>query len=253
MDNRRIAVAIALASGVALFLVRIFPHGHSLLPTIGNQAAAQTTDSAAILVKSLPHTSEYEEDPWEDPWHRYEITVPPTNPPLDMHVAFLVDGRGQDNVTMEPHSWNQPLPFRYRLDSIDDRHVKDILEAHGLPVKKNLVTYRFASGSYGWVGFNKTIRFQHGPGDTLESSSSTNIDGNLTAIVGQKLLLENRMLLDENFKGDPDKVGTFVQQLQPEFAPRTPPGMVHHLVVYLMFTPHQGPPVKVSQTYGHAI
>ncbi len=249
MNRLRIGVSATIGGGAALLFVGVHTRGPSLLPVVGDRAAAQTPSKTTIIVKPLPHTKEYE----EDPWHRFEITVPPTIPPLDMHVAFLVDGKGQDNVTMEPHSWDQPLPFKYRLDSDGDGRVKDILEAQGFPVKRNLVTYRFASGSYGWVGFSKTIRFQHSPGGALESSSGTSSDGKVTAMVGQKIFLENRLLSDTDFQGNLSSLRTPEEYDQPEYAPKTAPGLVHHLSVYLMFMPHQGPPVKVSRTYSHAI
>jgi len=247
MNPRRIVIIIviiaALGVGAALFSAGVhhLGGGHSASPTIGIPAAAQTPAPTAIEIKSMPSIVGND----DDPWHRFEITVPPSNPPLDMHVAFLVDGKGEEVIDEEPHAWPQPILFKYRLDSDDDSRVKDILEAQGLPVKKNLVTYKFAAGTNGQAGFNKTIRFQHGPGGNGESTSGPD---NRDYAIGKKIVLDSRIISDSTFRGNFEKGLTYDQWTQPGYAPKTPPGLVHHLSVYVMFTPHQGPPVTGHQS-----
>jgi len=241
MDKGRIAVFLALGVGIMLFLARTHAPGYSFAP-VGVPAAAQTPAPALIQIKSVPSIGDSD----LDPWHHFEITVPPSNPPLDMHVAFLVDGKGEETIDEEPSAWPQPIPFKYRLDSDDDSRVKDILETQGLPVKKNLVTYKFAAGSdNGWTGFNKTIRFQHEPGGNGETTGTSSF---MSAAIGKKIVLDSRIISDSTFRGNFEKGSTFSQWTNPEYAPKTPQGLVHHLSVYVMFTPHQGPPVTGHQS-----
>ncbi len=238
--RRRIAAFTAVGA-MAAFFVGIQPR----LWVIGEGAAAQPPAPLLITVTSRPNTNIN-----DDPWHRFQLSVPPTSPPLDMHVAFLIDGKGEETVIQEPRALSEPLPFKYRLDTDDDSRVKGILEAQGFPVKKNLVTYRFGAGTFNTVEYNQTIRFRHRPGGQQLAMGHNDI---MQAAVGKKIILENRLLCDEDFKGDLDKVTTLDQQLRPGFAPKTALGMVHHLAVYLMFTPHQGPPVTQPHSITHRI
>ena len=238
MNTRYITIFLVLGMAAALFLTHSHLSRPSPIPFAGSPAAAQTPNTQFILVQPAPNTSINE----DDPWHRFEITLPKTSTPLDMHVAFLVDGKGEETVFEQPQAWPQPMPFQYRLDNNDDSRVKVILAAQSLPVKKNLVTYHFAAGTNGWVGFDKTIRFQHEPGVNGESTG----DGpdNRDNAIGQKIVFYSSIVSDRDFKGNFEKGLTFDQWTKPEYAPHFPPGMVHHLSVYVMFQPHQGPPVK---------
>jgi hypothetical protein len=233
MNIRYITIFLVLGMTAALFLT----HSHLLrlspLPIAGSPAAAQTPAPTTIQIEALPKTG----DNAFDPWQHFAITVPLTNPPLDMHTVFLVDGKGTEIVDEEPHAWSQPILFKYRLDSDDDSRVKAILAAQGLPVKENLITYHFAAGTNGWSAFDKTIRFLHGPGGNGESTGGP-IE--MSAKVGGKIILYSALISDKQFKGS---LGGSAW-MKPEYAPKTPPGMVHHLCVYILFQLHQGPPVK---------
>lgn len=66
-----------------------------------------------------------------------------------MHVAFLVDGKGTDYITAQSLPWPQPTLLKLRLDRDDDKRVKAILKAQGLPVDERLVTYHFVYQSSG--------------------------------------------------------------------------------------------------------
>lgn len=243
MNTRTITVFLVLGMAAALFFTYAHPSHRMIAPVIGTPAAAQTPGADLVVVKSVPNTVTTA----DDLWRHYEITVPQTNPPLDMHVAFLVDGKGEETVFEQPQAWPQRMPFQYRLDNDDDSRVKAILEAQGLPVKKNLVTYHFAAGTHGYVGFDrtigfhKTIRFQHEPGGNGESAGDS---GDMNNAIGQKVVLYSSIVSDTTFKGNFEKGLTFGQWTQPGYAPKFPPGLVHHLSVYVMFQPHQGPPVK---------
>lgn len=241
MNQRYIAGFLVLGAGAALLFARKHSPGPSFAPMAISPAAAQTPNVQSIRVEQSPSTGGT-----DDPWHRFEITLPKTSTPLDMHVAFLVDGKGEEVVSEQPQAWSQPLPFKFRLDSDDDSRVKTILEAQGLPVKKNLVTYHFAAGTQGWVGFDKTIRFQHEPGGTGESTGYE--AGNTNNAIGQKIILYSSIISDSSFKGNFEKGLTYDQWIQPGYAPKFPAGMVHHLSVYVMFQPHQGPPVKGNKS-----
>lgn len=235
----RNAVLIAAAgAAAALWIVGCRASGPSPLPVpiVGSRAAAQTPQVTGIVVKTMPSAGDT-----DDPWHRFEFTVPPSNPPLDMHVAFLVDGKGAETITEQPQAWSHPIQFKYRLNSEDDSRVKAILQAQGLPVKENLITYHFAAGASGWTGYDRTIHFRHGLDAAAES---TGMNESMPAQVGQKIVLESSLITDSAYKCDLNKDFIFNRWTQPKFAPKTPPGMVHHLAVYLQFTPHHGPPVK---------
>ncbi len=247
MNPRPVAVVCALGVGAALFFAGAHRHGGTLVPAVGLPAAAQTPTLAAIQVKAMLSIGESD----QDLWHHYEITVPSTNPPLDMHVAFLVDGEGEETIAMRPDAWPQSQPFKYRLDHDDDSRVKAILEAQGLPVKKNLVTYTCAFESdSGGLSFNKTVRFRHEMGGPQEALGNNET---VSASVGQKIILQNDVVADQSFTGDLDKIITPEQQMEPEYAPKTLPGMVHHLVVYVLFTPHRGAAVTERRTIGRSI
>ena len=246
MNTRTITAFLVLGMAAALFFTYAHPSHRLLAPVIGSPVAAQTPASSHIFVKYLPNPDTGN----ENPWHRYEITLPVTSPPLDMHTVFLVDGKGEETVSQSTTPWSQPLPFRYRLDSSDDSRVKDILEAQGFAVKKNLVTYAFAAGAYGTISYNTTLRFHTEPGGQQEGSVPSDA---MPAAIGEKIVLENRILSDRGFKGDFDKVFSLSQQLDPKFAPKTPPGMVHHLVVYLMFQPHKGSLAKYSNSRTYVV
>ena len=235
MNTRSVTIFLVLGMAAALLLTRLHSPRRLPLPVIGSPAVAQTPSPQSILVQQTPGTG------IDDPWRRYQITVPTASPPLDMHVAFLVDGKGTEVVLEQPQPWPQPIPFQYRLDSDDDSRVKAILEAQGLPVKKNLVTYHFAAGANGWTGFDKTIQFQHEPGGNGETSDG---GGNLENPIGKKIVLYSSIISDKSFKGSFEQGLTYDQWTQPGYAPKFPPGLVHHLSVYVMFQPHQGPPVK---------
>ncbi len=158
MNPHQIAVVSALGVGTALLFAGAQRHGGTLVPAVGLPAAAQAPSLAVIQVKAMPSIGQSD----QDLWHHYEIAVPSANPPLDMHVAFLVDGKGEETVAMRPDAWPQSQPLKYRMDHDDDNRVKAILEAQGLPVKKNLVTYTCAFESdSGGLSFNKTVRFRH--------------------------------------------------------------------------------------------
>lgn len=236
----RSAVLIAATGAAAVLgMVSFRPSGpsRSFAPVVGNRVAAQAPAITDITVKPLPDTSGS-----DDPWHRFEVTVPPSTPPLDMHIAFLIDGKGTETITEQPQAWPQPMQFKYRLNSDDDSRVKAILQAQGLPVKENLITYHFAAGisDGSGVGYDRTIHFWHGLGGPAQNTFP---DITHTQ-VGQKIVLHNSLITDSAYKSDLDKDFISNRWTQPEFAPKTPPGMVHHLAVYLLFTPHHGPPVK---------
>ena len=241
MNTRVITAFLVLGMVAALFFTHVRPSHRLLAPVISSLAAAQTPSLATVQIKSIPNTSDNENASWQ----HFEISIPKTNPPLDMHTAFLVDGHGEEIVDEQPQAWPQPVSFKYRLDSDDDTRVKDILEAQGLPIKKNLVTYKFAAGTNGYTGFNKTIRFQHGLGGNGESTSGPD---NRDYTIGKEIVLDNRIISDSAFKGNFEKGLTYDQWTQPEYAPKTLPGLVHHLSVYVMFTPHQGSAVTGHQS-----
>ena len=242
MNTRHITVFLVVGMAAALFLTHTRPPHPLLTPLVGSPvAAAQTPGTQFIVVQKAPHIGD------DDLWNRYQITVPQTNPPLDMHTVLLIDGKGINVSEQKPDAWAQSATFKYRLDTDDDDRVKNILVAQGLPVKKNLVTYRFTvAGSFGSISTNRTIRFQHGgPGEQTSLSGGESVTG----AIGQKIVLENSMLADSDFSGSLDRLFTLEQQEQPEFAPETPRGLVHHVVVYVVFQPHVGPPVKENKTY----
>ena len=238
MNTRFVTVFLVLGMAAALFLTHLHSPRRLTMPAVGSSVAAQPPNPQSVVVQEAASTSNI-----DDPWHRYQITLPVSSVPLDLHMAFLVDGKGTEVVLEQPKAWPQPMPFQYRLDSDDDSRVKVILAAQGLPVKKNLVTYRFAAGTNGWVGFDKTIRFQHGLGGNGESSVGPSSQ---SSTIGQKIVLYSSVISDTSFKGPFEQDLTYDQRTQPGYAPKTPPGMVHHLSVYILFQPHQGPPVKVT-------
>jgi hypothetical protein len=245
MNTRTITAFLVLGMAAALFFTYFRPSHRSLASVIGSPAAAQAPDANVISVKSVPNMSTT-----DDLWQHFEVTVPPTNPPLDMHITFLVDGHGEETVDMSPTARSQPLPFKYRMDHDDDSRVKDILEAQGLPVKKNLVTYTCAFEAGNGISFSKTIRFRHEMGGPQEELGSNET---VSASVGQKIILQNDVVADQGFTGDLSKIMTTEQQLQPEYAPKTLPGMVHHLVVYVLFTPHRGAAVTERRSISRSI
>ncbi len=238
MVPRNVALIAATGAAAVLGMVSFHASGSSHLPVpvVGSRAAAQAPAITEVTVKPLLNTTGS-----DDPWSRFEVTVPPSTPSPDMHVAFLVDGKGTETITEQPEAWPQSMPFKYRLDRDDDSRVKVILQAQGLPVKKNLITYHFAAGTLGWIGDDRTIHFRHGLGGPTEGTGLYEITH---AQVGQKIVLQNILITDSTYKGNMFKDFIFNQWTQPKFAPKTPPGMVHHLVVYLLFTPHHGPLVK---------
>jgi hypothetical protein len=242
MNIRYITIFLVLGMTAAIFLTHSHLSRISPLPIVGTPVAAQTPDPTLIQVKSVPATGDSD----LDPWHHFEITVPQTNPPLDMHMAFLVDGKGTEVIDEQPQAWSQPIPFKYRLDSDDDSRVKTILEAQGLPIKKNLVTYHFAAGTEGGVSFDRTIRFQHEPGGNGESTGEG--PNNRDNAIGQKIVFYSSIISDSSFRGNFEKGLTYDQWTRPGYAPKFPAGLVHHLSVYVMFTPHQGPPVKGNES-----
>ena len=246
--NTRYITTIFLVLGmvVALFLTHSHLSRPSPIPFVGSPAAAQTPNMQSIRVEQSPSTGGT-----DDLWHRFEITLPKTSTPLDMHVAFLVDGHGEETVDMSPTARSQPLPFKYRLDYDDDNRVKAILEAQGLPVKKNLVTYTCAFESdSGGLTFSKTVRFRHAMGGQQEQFGN---NATISGPVGQKIILQNEFIADEDFSGSFDKIMTAEQQSQPEYASKTPPGLVHHLVVYIQFKPHHGAVVTEHRSIGRSI
>lgn len=95
MNPRPAAVVCALGVGTALFFAGAHRHGGALVPAVGLPAAAQAPSLTAVHVKLLPNGGQSD----EDLWHHYEVTAPSTNPPLDMHIAFLVDGHGEEPLT----------------------------------------------------------------------------------------------------------------------------------------------------------
>ncbi len=223
MDTQRFAISLAVG---ALMFVGAHPRGHSLLPAIEERAAAQTPEAAHIQIEALPNAD------GEGLWHRFKITVPPTNPPLDMDVAFLVDGKGSEMVIEEPHAWPQALPFKYRLDSNNSGR-NDISDLQGPKHPTVLITYSAVVGDYGTVSDSKTIRFQHGSNGPRDIY---NYVAGAGAAIGTKTILDDRMLSDKYFTGS---FGGPFRQLG--FVPKTPPGTLHHVVVYIQFLPHQGP------------
>lgn len=238
MVPRNAVLIAATGAAAVLWLVSFHASGSSPLPVpvVGSRAAAQDPAVTGIIVTTMPSIGDN-----ADLWQRFEITVPANNPPLDMHTVFLVDGKGTKTISEQPKEWPQPIPFKYCLSLDDDFRVKAILRAQGLPIKENLVTYHFVAEAYGSIGYYRTIHFRHGFSGPEESIGPNEV---IHAQVGQKIVLENRLITDSAYKGDLDKNFSFNQWTQPEFAPITSPGMVHHLVVYLLFTPHHGPAVK---------
>ena len=237
MNTRSVTGFLVLGMAAALILTHARSPRHLPVPMVGSPVTAQTSSLQSILIQQAPNVGSNN----DDPWRRFQITVPAANPPLDMHVAFLVDGKGTEVVLEQPRAWPQTIPFQYRLDSDDDSRVKAILEAQGLPVKKNFITYHFAAGTNGWSGFDKTIQFQHEPGGNGEFSEGP---PSLTCKIGQKSVLYSSIVSDKDFKGNFGQGLTYDQWTEPSYAPKTAPGMVHHLSVYILFQPHQGPPVK---------
>lgn len=241
MNTRSVTGFLVLGMAAALFLTHAHSPRHLPMPVAGSPVTAQTSAPQSILIQQTPSVGSSN----DDSWHRYQITVAQSRVPLDLHMVFLVDGKGTEIVLEQPQAWPQPMPFQYRLDSDDDRRVKTILEAQGLPVKENLITYHFAAGTNGWVGFDKTIRFQHGLGGNGISSVGPSSQ---SSTIGQKVVLFSSEICDTSFKGPFEQGQTYDPLTQPEYAPKTPPGMVHHLSVYILFQPHQGPPVKATTT-----
>lgn len=240
MNTRVITAFLVLGMAAALFFTYVRPSHRLLAPVIGSPAAAQTSSLAIVQVKSLPNSGQND----GDLWHHYEITVPVTGPPLDMHIAFLVDGKTEDTVFRNPR-WPQPVPFKYRLDHDDDSRVKDILKAQGLPVKQDLVTYKFATEAGNEISFSQTIQFKGGLGGPQEWLAHNDTLG---AAVGEKIILEDTITAGRDFKEDFGKIRDSDLRMLPEYAPKTPPGMVHHLVVYMLFKPHAGAAGTVHQT-----
>lgn len=227
MDTRRFAISLVVGAASALAFVGVHPRGHSHLPVLGERAAAQTLETASIGIRSLPDTGS------SDPWHRFELTIPPSTPPLDMHVAFLVDGKGSEAIFEESHAWPQTLPFKYRLSS-DDSGMNDISDLQGPKHKKVLITYSADVGDYGTVSDSETIRFRHGSNGPR---SIYNYVAGAGVAIGARTVLDDRMLSDKYFTGS---FGGPFRRLGS--VPKTPPGTLHNVVVYVQFLPHQGPP-----------
>ncbi len=153
-----------------------------------------------------------------------------------MHVAFLVDGKGTDYITAQSLPWPQPTLLKLRLDRDDDKRVKAILKAQGLPVDERLVTYHFVYQSSGGAAEDKTLKFLHssaGPGG-IEAT------GQAWAKIGDKIMLYQSVVYDDSALRSP--LYKPLEDWHPDtLAAKYPPGFLHRLTVYLQFQRHQGP------------
>ena len=61
---------------------------------------------------------------------------------------LVVDGHSQGIAgdDIPPTEWKKPLKFYANINNSLDGEVKDILEAQGVPVKKNVTVYRVSLG-----------------------------------------------------------------------------------------------------------
>ncbi len=185
-----------------------------------------------IHLKPLPDL----DNGYDHDWRHFAVTVPPTSPPLDMHVVWLIDGKGADMRYEQPKPWDQPIPLKFRLDRDDDSRVKTILKAQGLPVKEQVVTYRFGVGTVGGsTEINQILKFAHGIG--LGGSVITTIYS--PAAVGDKMMLSDEVIRDSKFAGDSRDFQDHWQQLG--YLAKFAPGQVHSMTVYVQFRPHKGP------------
>ena len=231
MNKRQFAALAALALGAVLLFVGIHQRGHSLLPTVGTPATAQAPDDTDIVAKAVPSAPGVVED-----WHRYEFTVPPTSPPLDMHVVFFIDGKGDDTCYETNTAWKNPVTLRYQLSDDDDTRVKTILKAQGFPVNDQLVTYHyFEDTSSGGEGFDQTLKFSHGPGGDGESTTYLTPGGPINkAIAGQKIMLSDAIISDSNFH-QANKFLNGTGRIS-----RFPINQVHRMTLYVQFQQHKG-------------
>lgn len=233
MNLRPLAVAVAIGAAACFLFIGLHGRGRRPVPALNYPAAAQAAESV-IQLKALPRTLAS-----DDGWNHFEITVPPSDPPLDMHVAFLVDGKGTDYITAQSPPWTQPALLKLRLDNDDDKRVKTILKAQGLPVNERLVTYHFAYQSSGGAAVDKTLKFLHssaGPGG-IEAA------GQASARVGDKIMLYQAVVYDDSAIHSP-LYRPSEDWHSDALAAKYPPGFLHRLTIYLQFQRHQGPPAN---------
>ena len=239
MNTRVITAFLVLGMVAALFFTYVRPSHRLLAPVVGRPAAAQIPDANLVAVKSVPNMSTI-----DDLWQHFEVTVPPTNPPLDMHLAFLVDGKGIDYITKESMPWQQKIPLKFRVDQDDDQRIKAILQAQSLPVNSRLVTYHFSYRSSGGADSDETLKFLHSSGGSggIEQPAQAN------ARVGDRIALYQSAVYDDSAFHSP--LYRPLANWHPEgYAKNFPPGFVHRLSVYLQFQPHKGRPVNNAVVY----
>jgi hypothetical protein len=239
-NARKAAVVLAVAATGLLLVSPIRRHG--FLPAIGQSASAQAAPDALIHLKSLP-----EKDQSEHGWRHFEITLPPTSPPLDMHVVWLIDGKGTDLRYEEPKAWSQPIPLKFRLDSDDDFRVKAILKAQGLPVKEQIVTYRFSIDALDTLSFYESLKFAHDSG----AGSWSGYNDSQAAKIGDKIILSDEALADSKFVGNSRDWQDHWQE--PGYVAKFPPGQLHRMTIYVQFRPHTGPVLTAPRGSGTTI
>ncbi len=239
MNTRDIAVVSACAAGAGLLLFSQAGR-HRTLPrlTVGTPAEAQAPADALVHVQEVP---DMDATP-EHLWHRYQITVPPQSPPLEMHLTFFLDRKGYDFIYQRRDAWPQTIPLAYRLDKDEDARVKTILEAQGLPIRKRAVTYHIeAATDSGTIAIDQTLTFRHGPAGAVEEIGPSSAP----AAVGREVLLEDELLSEADVPGDPpdwQRAGYFAGH-----------PLQHRLTVSVTFKPYHGPPVREQKTYARQI
>lgn len=227
------AFAIVAAAVVALSVAVGRHSPPSRMVPLETRAVAQSPADNQIRIEPISNT---DPDKDFDGWRRFQVTLPPHSPMLDMHMAFLTDNTGYESVMSRSSPWPQSFPIRYRLDTDDDSRVKIILEAQGLPTKNNVITYHFAMNCPGGGGGTyPTVTYEN-----RESATQIEFGSHPTVNIGQKDVLEDGVKADSSLHSLPDisKLGSIKRIASLD---ALPPGKAHRFTVYVMFTPHQGP------------
>lgn len=229
MKMRVAAAAVGAAGGCLLLASCTGPHSSQPNTIIGTLVAAQAPTDALVHVREVADadlTSEHN-------WHRYQITVPVTSPPLDMHVLFFLDNKGEDIVYQRPDAWPQATPLAYRLDADDDSLVKTVFKDQGLPINQRVVTYHIESvADFYSISSHQVLKFRHGSVGATEMTGSSN----LPAPVGKEVVLEDELLSEDTYHGPP---GDWQQAGYVASHP-----LRHRLTVSVVFRPHHGPAAK---------
>ena len=177
----------------------------------------------------------------EDPhWKCYKISNIPMGD--DCRLAVLVDGHGDVLTNHDPASKGVEY-VRYRMDDDDDRQVKTILRAQGLPIKPGTVTYRIVAGissapiDDGAFELGRDLHFVHGGAN----ADITDLGMSTSLVEGVAHPLKEMLLVDNNWLGNPKRPelppgGTSDEQI---FAPYVRKNLAHHVRFVLTVIPHK--------------